>query len=278
MKKLYFTFIIFVFCGFLISGGSDIQEEAGYLLFMPNSGNQFENEEQAFIQLDNLAQYLMNKNLIPGKILVNGYAAYAPNNIEPVDLSRERAVFVMNELQKRGVSKELFSEPAGYGSVYLWGSNIDENDRRLNRRVSILVEGEFPVTIPETIDAGQKTIIPVKKAGNYHSNFLFRVLFLLAVFLILFLILLKEISRRPAHKNTKTNTKSASSAASFTVNLDEQIRSRAYEISQQRKEQGDFRDQDWYNAAREISAWYTVRNYSVFTDGGSWWAYRAYSN
>jgi len=273
MKKFYFMFIIFIFCVFLISGGNDIQEEVGFFMFMPNSSNQFVNEEYAFIKLDKLAQYLLNKNLVPGQILVNGYAAFAPNDIEPFELSRERALFVINELQKRGVSKELFSEPAGHGAVRLWSSKSEEYDRKLNRRVNILLISESPVT-----NTGEKPVIPVDTKTRSSLNFPFWIIFPLVVFIIPLLHLLKEKYGRKTHKNTKKKTASSYSAASYTVSLDEQIRSRAYEISQQRKEQGDFRDQDWYNATREISALYKVRSHSVFFDSGSWWAHRLYSN
>jgi len=299
MKKLCFIFIIFVFCSISIFGDNDTQEEVGSFLFLPNSSNQFVNEEQAFIQLNNLAQYLSNKNIIPGQIIVYGYAAFAPNRIESFDLSRERAVFVINELRKRGVSKDLFSDPVGYGSVYLWGNNANEDNRKLNRRVRILLSGEFPILITqEIITAEIETLIP----GNVYKNqampeytqkessfklpwWLLLALFILLLLLLLFFLLRKR-SQKPINKDgganaqpqiLKTNTESAPVTAAFTVNLDEKIRIRAYELSRQRNVQGDYRDQDWYDAIREISAWYTARGYSVSNDNESWWATRSYS-
>jgi len=299
MKKLYFLFIIFVFCGISIFGDNEIQEEVDFLLFLPNSSSQFVNEEQAFIQLDNLAQYLSNKNLIPGQIIVYGYAAFAPNKIESFDLSKERAFFVINELRKRGVSKDLFSDPVGYGSVYLWGNNADENNRKLNRRVRILLGGESPVPITqEIINAETETLIPSSVYINQaepedtqkKSSFKFPWWLLLALFILLFLLLLffllRKRSRKPVRKDggasaqpqiLKKNTEPAPVTATFTVNLDERIRFRAYELSRQRNVEGDYRDQDWYDAVREISDWYTSRGYSVSNDNGSWWATRSYS-
>jgi len=297
MKKLYFTFIIFIFCGISIFGDNDTREEVDFLLFMPNSSNQFVNEEQAFIQLDNLAQYLSNKSLIPGQIIVYGYAAFAPNKIESFGLSRERAIFVINELQKRGVSKDLFSDPTGYGSVNLWGNNANENDKKPNRRVRILLDGESPVPVTqEIVNAETKTVIPdtigedaaapedtAKESG---FKFPWWLLFLLALLLLLLFLLIKKRSGKPAHKKgdaqpqiikTDAVSKPASGTATYTVNLDEEIRLRAYELFKERNGEGDYQDQDWYNALREISEWYTARGYSVSNDDGSWWASKAYS-
>ena len=292
-------FIIFIFCGISIFGDNDTREEVDSLLFMPNSSNQFVNGKQAFIQLDNLAQYLSSKNLTPGQIIVCGYTAFAQNKIEPFGLSRERALFVINELQKRGVSKDLFSDPEGYGSVNLWGDNFSENDRKPNRRVRILLGGESPVPVTqEIINVETKAAVPdsiheeaaapgdmTKKSG---FKFPWWVLLLLALLLLLFL-LLKRKSEKPVHKDGGTNVqpeilkteavaKPVPTIAAYTVNLDEEIRFRAYELYKQRNGQGDYRDQDWFNALREISAWYMARDYSVTADGGHWWASRAYSN
>ena len=299
MKKLYFIFIIFVFCGISIFGDNDTQEEVGSFLFLPNSSNQFVNEEQAFIQLDNLAQYLSNKSLVPGQIIVYGYTAFAPNRIESLNLSRERAFFVINELRKRGISKDLFSDPVGYGSVYLWGNNANENNRKLNRRVRILLNSESPIHITqEIITAEKETLTPgsiygtqaVPEDTQKESSFKFPWWLLLALFVLLLLLLLffmlRKRSRKPVHKDggvnaqpqiLKTNTEPAPVTATFTVNLDERIRLRAYELSRQRNVQGNYRDQDWYDAVSEISVWYTAHGYSVSHDNGSWWATRSYS-
>jgi len=317
MKKRYFIFIFCVFCCISIFGDTETQEEVDFLLFSANSGSRFENEEKAFIQLNNLAQYILDKNIAPGQIIVYGYAAYAPNEFKSDDLSMERAVTVIEELQKRGVSKELFSDPVGYGAVYLWGNNETENTRKLNRRARVLLDGEIPMPITQelfTAETGPSPIIEENSfietpatpeiAWNYtpkksSSGFPLWILFLLAAlvvlavlaFFILPLLLLKRRSQKSVHKAEPVNVQQqitktvivpepepAKSVTVFTVNLDEEIRFRAYELSQQRRVAGqcdgqdDLRDQDWYNAVREISAWYEACGHSVFTDGGCWWA------
>jgi len=304
MKKQYFVFIFYVLCCISAFGGTDTWEEVDFLLFSPNSGSRFENQEKALIQINSLAQYLMGKNLSPGQIIVYGYAAYAPNDIKSDDLSRERAGYVINELQKRGVSKELFSDPVGCGAVYLWGNNDTENARKLNRRVRVLLDNSIPVTheiISEDVKEPviQKPVIPkavystpiiIDVAPQYtprKANFKFPwwmlllLAFLAAVFL--FFILLGRRSRKsacitgaaaaqPKMAKTAIVTAPAMAVTTYTVNLDEEIRTRAYELSRQRNGLEDLREQDWYNAVREISAWYIACGHSVFTDGGCWWA------
>ncbi|MDR2719163.1 MAG: DUF2934 domain-containing protein [Treponema sp.] len=290
MKKRYFLFIFFVLWGISVFGSNDKQEEVDFLLFLPNSSNRFVNEEQAFIQLNNLALYLSNKNLIPGQIIVCGYAAFAQNNIESVDLSRERALFVMDELHKRGISRDLFSEPVGYGSVYLWGDNANENDRKLNRRVRILLDDESPLFITqEMVNVEIETVNSGSVYEESGFKFPWLILPLLAVLAAIIFLLLVEWPRKPVYKDGTTNAQPqtpktdtvpgpapAAAVATSTMNLDEEIRLRAYELSQQHNERGDYRDQDWYNAVREISAWYTACGHSVFPDGGYWWASQAY--
>jgi hypothetical protein len=311
MKKRFFVIIFSVFCCILIFGDTETQEEVDFLLFSPNSGRRFENEEKAFIQLNNLAKYLLGKNLVSGQIIVNGYAAYAPNEIKSSDLSKERALTVMEELQKRGVSKELFAEPVGYGAVYLWGNNETENTRKLNRRVRVLLLGESPMPITQEIVSAEteaftkvEDIIPElvyvaptapeiayyspKKESFKFPWWILPLLFFLALVLLLYLLLCKR-SRKSVYKEGIVNAQPpetvilpepepAKAMTTYTVNLDEEIRVRAYElfrqrcVAGQRDEQGDYREQDWYNAVREISAWYTACGHSVFTDGGSWWA------
>jgi len=303
MKKLYFTLIFFVLCGFLIFGDNDKREEVDFLLFMPNSGSRFVNEEQAFVQLNKLALYLSNKNINPGQIIVCGYAAYAPNDIKSVDLSMERALTVMEELQKRGISKELFADPVGYGTVYLWGNNANENDRKLNRRVRILLDGESPMpitheiitseTAPPRVEERNSVIMKEKPfAPEYMPKepdleFPWWIVPLLVLFMLLLLLLNKERSRKQVlAKNEQTQIPITENGQKFApeeavttwmVNLDDEIRLRAYELSLERGGTGDYREQDWHKAVHEISAWYTACGHSVFTDGGCWWASRSHS-
>jgi len=347
MKRPCFIFIFFVFCVISVFSDNEEQEEIDFLLFMPNSSNQFVNEEQALIQLDNLAKYLLNKSIVSGQIIVNGYAAFAPNDIEPVDLSRERAAFVINELHKRGVLKDLFSDPVGHGSVYLWGDNTGEDDRKPNRRVRILLGGESPVPItPEIVnaeidieifdnvqeEAPVASVTPVKPIDTREEQDLqFPWWILLLLPLLLFLFLLKNRSKKPAYENAAKNvqtqipkkdiepvpeqiskpvfvnepvppppkpepvivhspppeqvpiqkhkpipvpvvTEIIPANTAIKINLDDEIRLRAYELSERRNWHGDYRDQDWYDAIPEISALYIYRGYSVYFEDGYWWA------
>jgi len=328
MKKLSFILVFFVFCGISVFGINDTHEEVDFLLFMPNSGNRFVNKGQASVQLDNIARYLLDKNLVPGQIIVCGYAAYSPNRIKSVDLSKERALFVMNELQKRGVSKDLFDEPVGYGAVYLWGNNADENAKKLNRRVRILLHGEFsgietpseevraidvlntvvdePLAPEIVLEAARgpelnAALNTSPKAAPKKVDFRFPwwILLIMAIYLILF-FLIKKKPGRPVYKDEINDKQAPFSKTSIipafipsdavttcTVNLDDEIRSRAYELSQQRRAgrndadlgngQEDYQEQDWYDAVREISAMYTARGHSVYNDDGYWWASRSYS-
>jgi hypothetical protein len=312
MKKRYFVFIFSVLCCIVVFGDTGTQEEVDFLLFSPNSGSRFENEEKAFVQLNNLAQYLLSKNLVPGQIIVYGYAAYAPNEIKSTDLSKERALTVMEELQKRGVSKELFADPVGYGAVYLWGNNDTENTRKLNRRVRVLLDGESPMPITQDVitaeaeaSANAEDIIPeivytapvtpeitiystLEKVSFKFPWWILPLLAFLALAFLLFFLLGKK-SRKTVYKDGIINAQApeaviipepepAKVTTTYTVNLDEEIRARAYELSRQRRiagqcdEQGDYRELDWHNAVREISAWYIACGHSVFSDGEAWWA------
>ena len=205
MKKLFLIFIFFVFCGVYGFSEDESQEEVDFLLFQPNSSNLFVNYELSVIQLNKLAQYLSNKKLTPGQIIVYGYAAFAPIDIDSVDLSRERALFVINELQKRGISKELFSEPVGHGSVYLWGNNTNENDRKLNRRVRILLGGETPIQVTQEIINAEPEPEPVQEAAiikednREKQDFKFP-WWLLLLPLLLLLLLLKKRPQKAAHQ------------------------------------------------------------------------------
>jgi len=300
MRKRYFVFIFSVLCCISVFGDTDMQQEVDFLLFAPNSGSRFENEEKAFIQLNNLAQYLLGKNLVPGQIIVYGYAAYAPNDIKSGDLSKERALTVMEELQKRGVSRELFSDPVGYGAVYLWGNNDTENARKLNRRVRVLLLDESPMpVIRELFTDEAESIIPevayktpdAPEIAWYYTpkkasfKFPWWILPLLAFALLAALILFFLSKRRSREAVATANAQPqisetvivpeagpAKSVTTYTVNLDEEIRARAYDLSRQRGGKDDYQEQDWHNAVREISAWYIACGHSVFNDGGRWWA------
>jgi len=122
---------------------------------------------------------------------------------------------------------------------------------------------------------------------------------IMAIYLLLF-FLIKKRPRKHIHKAGVTDGKVLVSEADIepnfipteavttcTVNLDEEIRSRACELSRQRHacpqdtdlqdRLEDYQEQDWYDAVQEISALYTARGHSVYSDDGYWWASRSYS-
>jgi len=312
MKKLSLVSFFLLFTVLFAFSQPENQEEIDYLLFLPNSGSQFVNETQAMIQLDNLAKYLLGKDLTPGQIYVYGYAAFAVNDIDPLDLSRERALFVINELQRRGVSRNLFSDPVGYGSVDLWGGNTNEEDRSPNRRVRVTLDGD--IVTPETIKESEPEITissaddrePVRQETKTKKSGAKLPLwpFLLLHFLVLIGIILFILSRRkksPAAKPAepvkiepvkaepvKTASvkvepvkaepaKDAPAAAPemitrTTVKLDEEIRQRAYELFLERGSQHGNMAGDWYSAIFDVCAKYESAGYRIYSEGEHWWA------
>jgi hypothetical protein len=154
MKKLFLGFLLVCFF-MVLTFGDDNGEEVGFLLFQPNLGNAFVNDEQASVQLDLIAQNIIERNLGSGQINIHGYAAVADNDIDPNKLSEERALFILNELQKRGISRGSFSVPEGHGAVTLFG--INEEDLMPNRRVIVLVQ---PVVVPPVATVTSVTIVP----------------------------------------------------------------------------------------------------------------------
>jgi len=310
MKKYLFLAAFIAAFGFFALGETSEQaEEIDYLLFMPNSSNQFVNESQAGIQLDKLAKYLTGRNLVSGQIHVNGYAAEAKNDIEPVGLSTNRALFVINELQKRGVQKDLFSQPVGYGSVDTWGSNTDEQNRIPNRRVRIMVDDT--ILTPETIKADDSGSAAADTgAGNTTANegnsgsenlkaasgfdFPWGILFLLLLLLLIILLiyLLAKHKRDSAGKSTAIAPPAVSAALTsmpppveepdsknivksnepaavpeiksyLIVDLEEEIRRRAYELYLERNDQNGDAKGDWYVAVYEVCARYEASGYET---------------
>lgn len=297
MKKRFFALFLGVVLCFSVFAEEDGQEEVDFLLFLPNSGSEFVNEAQAMRQLDNMAAYLVGRNLVRGQIFAYGYAAAAVNDIEPVNLSRERALFVINELVKRGVPAELFSEPVAYGEVGIWGANTSEEDRIPNRRVRILLDGNF--LTPELVKAADpepiaiiamedvKVIAAAKipdKAGSGFSWLILLPLIILALLaLIAFLMFrnkvrpapepIREAVKEPVPQPTKIPPVYAPvAAAEITVNLEEEIRFRAYELYLERNGQSEDAYTDWCMAVFQVGSRYEDNGYDVYHESGSWWA------
>jgi len=319
MKKLIIVSFLLIFISFFAFGQSENQAEIDYLLFLPNSSNEFIDEARATVQLDILAKYLSGRSLIPGQIFVYGYAAHALNDIDPIILSKDRALFVINELQKRGISRDLFSEPVGYGSVDLWGSNINEEDKGPNRRVRVILDGniitpeiikaEEPQPIPEPIKiepAPAPAPVAAKTTDTTAKKFPWWILLLLLL-IPLFLLLFKR-KKSSAEKPVKPEPQkvvpvkaepvkvesvkaappppapspapaivAAPVAAKMeetkkTINLDEEIRRRAYELHAERGYQHGNADGDWYEALVDVCSKYESAEYKTYFEDDYWWA------
>ena len=276
MKNLCFVFILCVFIGSFAFSETNAHEEVDYLLFMPNSSNQLANEEQAMIHLDNVARYLMDRNLSPGQIHVHGYTAVAVNDIDSLDLSRDRAFFVIFELQKRGIPETLFADPVAYGEVDFWGSNIDEDERGPNRRVRILLDGH--VLTSDTIETFDPIIdsdeeIVQEEPENDESTSKFPWLLLLLIPLIGAILLFRKKPRKKPE--TSKAVPVVEMVISYTtVNLEDEIRLRAYELFLERNGQNGDAYGDWCKAVIEICTKYEAAGYETYTENGHWLARR----
>ena len=263
MKKFCLT-LIFIVCFWFPAFADMGEEEIDFLLFAPDSSNSFVNQEQEMIHLDNLARYLRSRNIGPGQIHVHGYAAAVKNDIDPMGLSMARAVFIINELQRRGVPGHLFSEPTAHGEVDLWGANIAEADRNPNRRVRITVDGYYLPAV---------AFFAVEETTR--SRFPLELLFpLLAILALILLFALRQ--RRPSAGKAinKPIAVAAVAASENLVNLEEEIRRRAYELYLERSGENGDAEGDWYRAVTEIRAQYEALVYQVYTEDGCWWAHR----
>ncbi|MCL2831919.1 MAG: OmpA family protein [Treponema sp.] len=329
LKKLQILAALLVLLCLSVYAQTSGQEEVDYLLFLPNSSSGFVDAAQANIQLDNLSKYLTGKNLAPGQICIYGYAAEASNNIDPVILSGDRASFVINELVKRGVKKELFADAVGYGSVDLWGSNTSESTMMLNRRVRIVIDGNVvtpaevktaevkpdavqpdvvkPVQTPPVSIAQPLPVPPAETKAAFPWWLL--LLLLLAVLLLIFILAASKKKKpagqsadKPAAVTAVSAARDEASAApviaaasvlheaepaaapvivpaaasaavkEITVNIEEEIRIRAYELYLLRGGQNGNAETDWYTALPEVCARYTTRGYRTYAENGTWWA------
>ena len=282
MKKLSLLLVFLALFGVFAFADAEGQEEIDFLLFAPNSGNQFVNQNQAVLQLDKLAKYLSERNLYPGQVYVYGYAANAVNDIDPVNLSRNRALFVISELQKRGVRGEVFADPVGHGSVNLWGSNSDEQNRVPNRRVRILLDGNF--LSPEILQAAEpeitvvETVIEIeeKPAVTEKSSFKFPWWILLLLLLPLLLLLFRK-KRSPAETvpaAAPVEQYAEPAAVPETPDeliyylSDDEIRRHAFVLFVARNFQHGFDEVDWHDSIAQLTAHYESHGYKVVRSYG----------
>ena len=261
MKKLFLIVACISFFGFVSFADNGSEEEFDFLLFAPDSSNRFVNHAQEMIHLDNIARYLLNRDLDAGQIHVHGYAAAAKNDIDPGGLSFDRAIFIIAELQRRGVKPYLFADPVAHGEVEIWGANEDETGRNLNRRVRIMIDGVYLPSYAYLTPEGETLA-----SGRFPWGFF--------LIILAFLLLLAALLLAAKYKNKAAFGQTAAGAAASQrlVNLEEEIRRRAYEHYVERGCEEGFTDGDWYKAVPEICAQYEASGYSTYTDDNSWWA------
>jgi hypothetical protein len=227
MKKKLCLLIVFIFLFslFVFAEPQDEKEEVDYLLFQPNMSDRFADERQASVQLDNLARFLLGKNLSQGQIYVYGYSADVLNDIDPDKLSYDRANFIINELIKRGVTQNLFSAPVAYGVTSNWDDITIIDSLSPNRRVRILLLGETQVVItPELVEIEIKPDIAVDYIETDEitehvfvtddiytdekpaSKFPFFILLFLLIPLLLLLLLLALMKKKKQEKPTPSKS------------------------------------------------------------------------
>ena len=318
MKKLlYLPFFLIFFSLFVFAqsngesmGGTPAaaREEIDYLLFRPDSATVFEKETEAGIQLDKVVRYLQQLDHTNHRIYVYGYTAFAANDVDAEDLSRQRALFVINELKKRGIPGNLFADPVGHGSVDLWGSNTTEENKSPNRRVRILVDGtvitpdilaESAVKPPaETPAVAAEEPVAQKEKSEFKIPAQMLIpLLLIPLFILLFLLLKNRTKKEkpavqkvvsavplaavePAEPPTEPAKPPApAEKTKETVNLEEEIRLCAYYFSHDHPGHCD-PEGDWYCAVPKVCAEYESKGYQTYYDTSAentakgWWAVR----
>ena len=317
MKKKHLLVIALIFAGFMLwaQGTDQAQssdwEEIDFLLFMPDSGSMFVNDEEAAAHLDSLAVYIRGRNPSPAQIHVYGYTAQVINDIDDDELSLQRARHVMGELQRRGLGASLFAEPRGFGAVDTWGSNDDEEGKSPNRRVRILLDGE--VLSPQVLAAPppppQPALVPAspppaapqaspRTEPDTERSFPWWILLILAILGALLFFALKGRKKPLPQAAEKEAIVVPEAAAEIlpaamvpvaaepplavpplaitytTVTLDEEIRFRAYERYLERYGQSEDHVTDWFLAIEDVSGRYIERGYEIYSVDNSWWARR----
>ena len=316
MKKYCFIIVYFALINCFIFAENGSQEDVDFLLFLPDSAARLVNHDQAMIQLDTIAGYLLNRSLNPGQIHVYGYAASAPTGVDGDPLSRDRALFIINELQRRGLGEELFAEPGAFGSVDLWGSNEDEQGRSPNRRARIVLDGvvltpqeipqEVPLLAPIPAPIVQAPEITQINSNGFKFPWMLLPLILILLAIILFLAL-KTGKKETIEDNAAPTTfkepapvpiivaaptpivppaafvqappaevpPAAPAAITYTVvNLEDEIRFRAFALYLERDGHNGDEYGDWCKAVDETCARYNANGYETYAENNSWWARR----
>jgi hypothetical protein len=263
MKKMFLA-AFFVFSGYCVFSET---EEMDYLLFLPNSSSMFVNEVQAAIQLDDTAKYLISRNLRPGQVLVYGYTAEVANGVDSVGLSRDRALFVINELEKRGVSRDVFAIPIGHGQVNLWGNNSSEKDRSLNRRVRIFLNDA--ILRPDIMQNSESLIpSPIQYANEAARPklpwwLLFLALLAAAASVLYLAFTFKDSSSNGIVPQKATGPIPAAEKVKIKILEREEISNYAYGLYQQRNCENGYEAEDWDQSIRDLTNYYEDRGYQV---------------
>jgi len=141
--------------------------------FRPNLSDQFAPETK-LSALDDLAKELLAKNL--GKsdeIDIQGYVAFAHNDVDPRKLSRERGEFIIEELKKRNIDKSLFTKdnpfftaPKEREPIDKPEDNTPEEQRKKYRRVEVKITRknatEYATQISIVVPIFTTTTVPDK--------------------------------------------------------------------------------------------------------------------
>jgi len=145
--RRFLPILLCTLCINVIFGQTGRLEEYGSFLFIPNMSDALVDEVQTGRELDALAIKFKSLNLVPGSIKVHGYAARSNQFlVYSTGLAYNRAVFIIGELQKRGIAWELFATPVGYGENSVFGNEPAEN-----RRVTVNVIDLPPVGETENL-------------------------------------------------------------------------------------------------------------------------------
>jgi len=131
MKKLCLLLGLCILCSSLVFGEERRLEQIAVFHFPSYESNVFINETASRRQLNDVATTLINRNLPPESVHVFGYSVRA-SDIDSTVLAHNRAVLIIDELISRGVPREIFAMPVGYGSSNVYGDDVESN-----RRVSV---------------------------------------------------------------------------------------------------------------------------------------------
>ena len=165
----------------------------------------------------------------------------------------------------------------------LWGSNINEEDKIQNRRVRVLVDDNIPALSdaePEPIKIEYEEAA-VESGSAFPWKIVLLLLILAIIAAILFLLLAKK-RKKPLEETAEPQKVEEPAAppvitSESVVNLEEEIRHRAYFLHLERNDWNENVEEDWHRAVAEISARYQADGYQVYSADGTWWARKSFT-